>query len=175
MTHSRDEEISHDEIAQSQSQSQHEWEHIPNDEPENVSPESGLLPSNTAHDSSESQPKLDQDRHISDHAAATPKKEAEVRWQEVSATAPRLKRRRFLGEWWQEMLSALLSVFCLVFMIVILSKVNGSPLEDWDEPVSLNAVVSVLSTAGKASMILPVAECISQLKWIYLQGNSKSK
>lgn len=72
------------------------------------------------------------------------------------------------------MLSALSSVSCLVAIVVILYKVNGKPLADWNGPVSLNAVVSILSTAVKAGLILPVADCISQLKWIYLQG-SKSK
>lgn len=72
------------------------------------------------------------------------------------------------------MLSAVLSMLCIVVIIVILYKVSGKPLADWDEPVSLNAVISVLSTAVKAGLILPVAECISQLKWIYLQS-SKSQ
>ncbi|KAH8743762.1 hypothetical protein F5883DRAFT_388839, partial [Diaporthe sp. PMI_573] len=73
--------------------------------------------------------------------------------------------------WWQEMLSAMLSMLCTVVIIVILYKVDDKLLADWDEPVSLNAVISVLSTAVKAGLILPVAECISQLKWIYLQSS----
>ena len=159
-----------------QNEHQHGWEHIPSrDNDEIVSPNSYLSPTSTACDPSQFQQTSERGPHNSDDVSAIPRKEAEGPYEEeVFDAAPRLKRRRFLSEWWQEMLSAVSSIFCLVAIVVILYKVNGKPLADWDEPVSLNAVVSVLSTAVKAGLILPVAECISQLKWIYLQG-SKSQ
>lgn len=82
----------------------------------------------------------------------------------------RQKKRGVLREWWQEILSATSSILCTVAIVVILYNVDGKPLANWTVPVSLNVVVSILSTAVKAGLILPVAECISQLKWIHLQS-----
>lgn len=80
------------------------------------------------------------------------------------------KKKGVLSEWWQEILSATSSILCTVAIVVILYNVDGKPLSQWTVPVSLNVVISILSTAGKAGLILPVAECISQLKWIHLQS-----
>ena len=71
--------------------------------------------------------------------------------------------------WGIEMLSALFSILCVVAMVIILYKIDGRVLSTWTIAVSPNAVISVLSTASKAAMILPVAESLSQLKWLYLE------
>lgn len=159
-----------------QNEYQRGWEHIPSrDNDEIASLNSHLAPTSPAWNPSQFRQKSQQEPHDSDDAFDIPGEKAAGHYEEeVFDAPPRLKRRRFLSEWWQEMLSALSSVSCLVAIVVILYKVNGKPLADWNGPVSLNAVVSILSTAVKAGLILPVADCISQLKWIYLQG-SKSK
>ncbi|KAI0165339.1 hypothetical protein GGR52DRAFT_585378 [Hypoxylon sp. FL1284] len=41
--------------------------------------------------------------------------------------------------------------------------------------ISPNAFIAVLSTASRASLVLPVTESISQLKWLHLAGKSESK
>lgn len=156
---------------------QNGWEHIPgNDNDGIVSPVSYVSPTSTAWDPSPSQRVSEPEPPNSYDASAIPRKGPEGPYEEeIFEAAPRrLKRRRFLTEWWQEMLSAISSMLCIVAIIVILWKVNRKPLADWDEPVSLNAVISILSAAAKAGLILPVAECISQLKWIHLQS-SKSQ
>lgn len=91
--------------------------------------------------------------------------------QEIIDPNERQRRRGFFQDWWQEIGSVILSILCTVALVVILGEVNGRRLSDWSIPVSLNAVVSILSTAVKVGMILPVTECISQLKWIHLQSN----
>lgn len=170
----RDNENSQESSAQNEHQ--RGWEHVPSrDNDEIASLNSYLAPASAAWNPSQFRQKSQQEPHNSNDASEIPRKGAADPYEEeVFDAAPRLKRRRFLGEWWQEILSAVSSVACLVAIVVILYKVNGKPLADWNGPVSLNAVVSVLSTAVKAGLILPVAECISQLKWIYLQG-SKSR
>jgi hypothetical protein len=156
---------------------QHGWEHIPGgDNEEAVPPNSYLSSTSTAYDPSQFQKTPQHDPRNFGNASVIIRKESQVRCEEELFNAePRLERRRFLSEWWKEMLSAASSVFCLVAIVVILCVVDEKPLSDWDEPVSLNAVISILSTAVKAGLILPVAECISQLKWIHLQGSSKSQ
>lgn len=76
------------------------------------------------------------------------------------------------GGWWFEILSAILSIVCIVAIIIILVEFDGKRLSSWNWVISPNAVLSILSTAAKAVMILPVSESISQLKWIYLEGRS---
>lgn len=169
-------ENNHSEHIRAQNEHQHGWEHIPsNDNDEIVSPISYVSPTSTARNPPQFRRESEPEPHSSDDASAIPSKEANGPYEvEILDAAPRLKKRRFLTEWWQEMLSAMSSILCVVAIVIILYKVNGKPLADWDEPVSLNAVISVLSTAVKAGLILPVAECISQLKWIHLQS-SKSQ
>lgn len=71
--------------------------------------------------------------------------------------------------WGMEILSTIFSILCVVAMVIILYKIDGRLLSTWTIAVSPNAVISVLSTASKAAMILPVAESLSQLKWLYLE------
>lgn len=82
-------------------------------------------------------------------------------------------RTPLIRSWWREILSAILSVLCLVAIILVLFKIDGILLSSWTAFASPNAVISILSTAAKAAIILPVAESISQLKWLHL--NSKSR
>lgn len=77
------------------------------------------------------------------------------------------------GGWWTEIISAIFSVLCIIAMVVVLVEFDGKQLSNWVWVISPNAVISVLSTASKATMILPVAECISQLKWIYLNRHGQ--
>jgi len=57
-------------------------------------------------------------------------------------------------------------------MTALLSWMDGKPLSAWASPVTPNAVISVLSTAAKASMLLAAAESMSQLKWLHLERRS---
>lgn len=77
------------------------------------------------------------------------------------------------GGWWLECLSAFFSIIFVVAMVIVLIKFDGKLLSSWVWVVSPNAVISILSTASKATMIMTVAECISQLKWIYLGRQGK--
>lgn len=67
--------------------------------------------------------------------------------------------------WIWELLSLLLCVSCVGTIIILLLRYDGKPLPAWDYGLTINGVISVLAGIAKASMILPVAECISQLKW----------
>lgn len=87
-------------------------------------------------------------------------------------TKPR-RSMSILRSWWREILSAVLSVLCLLAIALILFKIDGILLSSWSISVSPNAVISILSTAAKAAMILPVAESISQLKWLDLNSRSR--
>lgn len=76
--------------------------------------------------------------------------------------------------WWKEILWGLLSVVFLVGIIITLFNINGMMLSTWTSKIALspNTVISTLSTLGKAAMMLPVGESISQLKWLHRQSDT---
>lgn len=81
---------------------------------------------------------------------------------------PNLRRRlRQLSVdlWIWEVGSLLLSTACVGAIMIILLKYNNKPLPTWNYGLTINGVISVLAVVAKASMILPIAEAISQLKW----------
>jgi hypothetical protein len=64
-----------------------------------------------------------------------------------------------------ELLSLVGSSLSLMVMIIILACYNNRAIFSW-HGVTLNAIISILSTAFKASLILAVTAAISQSKWI---------
>jgi hypothetical protein len=48
--------------------------------------------------------------------------------------------------------------------------VQEDSLSSWHSVISLNALISTLATISKASLMLAVAACISQLKWLYFES-----
>lgn len=76
--------------------------------------------------------------------------------------------------WWKELLWSLLSVAFLIGIVITLFNINGMLLSTWTSKIALspNTVISTLSTLGKAAMMLPVGESISQLKWLHRQSDT---
>lgn len=77
--------------------------------------------------------------------------------------------------WWKEFLWGLSSVAFLVGIIITLFNINDMLLSAWTSKIALspNTVISTLSTLGKAAMMLPVGESISQLKWLHRQSGAE--
>lgn len=76
--------------------------------------------------------------------------------------------RDFLASTWVwELCGICISIFCMIAIIVTLPNFNGHPLADWNFVLSPNTLVSTFITVSKTSMLLVVAEGISQLKWSY--------
>lgn len=74
------------------------------------------------------------------------------------------------SDWWLwEIGSSFLSLGCVVAIVVILLNLHGKPLSSWRVPIAPNALVSLFATIAKAALLLPVASCISQLKWLYFE------
>ena len=68
---------------------------------------------------------------------------------------------------WAEAGCFLFSVGSFSSVIAILSLWQNQPLSRWSLPVSINAIVSVLSAIFKASLVMPVSEGINHLKWLW--------
>ena len=75
--------------------------------------------------------------------------------------------------WTWEILSCLTSIVFFIAIIVVLWKYDGKPMPDWPYGITLNALVSVLSTIMKATMAFIVAESLAQLEWSWFRGGNK--
>ncbi|KAE8380915.1 hypothetical protein BDV26DRAFT_302412 [Aspergillus bertholletiae] len=71
-----------------------------------------------------------------------------------------------------EALAVLLSIALLVAIIVILTQFDHQPQPQW-KYVSLNTVVSWLSTLSKGCVIYAINEALGQLKWVWFAENAR--
>jgi hypothetical protein len=59
-------------------------------------------------------------------------------------------------------------------MFALLVKFNNRPLHQWHSAVTLNTIVAITSLVSKAALILPLANGLSQLKWMsYRHGSGR--
>ncbi len=75
-------------------------------------------------------------------------------------------------KWWGlELTSLLLGVASIVALLALLNSRDGktAPRNSVVAGVNitLNTVVAILATIGKAALLLAVSECIGQLKWTW--------
>lgn len=79
------------------------------------------------------------------------------------------KYSQLLLPWLWELLTAVFSLSCLAATIIILLIMHNRALEVWKLPISPNALLAIFSTLSKSAVLLVLAECLGQLKWIYFQ------
>jgi hypothetical protein len=92
---------------------------------------------------------------------------------------PRTKDSSFLKKlafdsWIGEAIAIALSIGCLIAIAVIVHHYDGEPLPQWRGGVTLNTVISVLSTTARSGMIFVVSGTMGQLKWCWL-GQSRRR
>ncbi|KAI0429592.1 hypothetical protein F5Y09DRAFT_331681 [Xylaria sp. FL1042] len=75
----------------------------------------------------------------------------------------------FTSWWWWEIGSCIVSLIGLGLVTFILSRVDNEPVSSWPYSIRPNSLVSVITTVTKASMMVPIALCLSQLKWDHFQ------
>ncbi|KAE8167833.1 hypothetical protein BDV40DRAFT_311337 [Aspergillus tamarii] len=84
---------------------------------------------------------------------------------------PLLKKTgKFLAgkdSWLWEITSLIFSAACVVAMVGVLIGVQGTSLSAWHLLIAPNTAISAPATASKTSLLLPVTESISQLKWVH--------
>ncbi|KAK7978616.1 hypothetical protein PG996_004671 [Apiospora saccharicola] len=71
------------------------------------------------------------------------------------------------GSWMFEFIACFISTLALAAILVTLGLMDGRPLRTWPMKITLNSFVAFMSTIAKAALVIPVAEGISQLKWIW--------
>ncbi|KAM7185982.1 Protein of unknown function (DUF3176) domain containing protein [Naviculisporaceae sp. PSN 640] len=71
--------------------------------------------------------------------------------------------------WWWELGAAVVSLTCVSLIVAILVRVRDKPLSSWPLSIQPNSAISILTTLGKAAMMVIVASCLDQLKWRHIQ------
>lgn len=98
------------------------------------------------------------------------------------ADAPSVRRRSFyeacFQDWWLFELGCLaMGTGAFIALIVLLSRHQNKVVPEMGSIVgvgiTINTVVSILATVGRACMLLPVAECINQQKWLWFSGSPR--
>lgn len=72
--------------------------------------------------------------------------------------------------WWPEFLGLIGSMAAIVSVAIVLGIYNGKEEPGWPT-VSLNTLISWLSTFGRASVLIPISTSIGQLKWTTFARN----
>lgn len=58
-----------------------------------------------------------------------------------------------------------LSLISAALLIPVLVRVDGLAVEDWPYAILPNTLLSILTNVTKTAMMVPIAACLSQMKW----------
>lgn len=79
------------------------------------------------------------------------------------------RRTPFLrGKWVWETVCILFSIACVIAITILSSRLNGTWLSKWTFFLQPSTTFSIVATAAQSSMMLVVAEVLSQLKWLQM-------
>lgn len=73
------------------------------------------------------------------------------------------------GWWWWEVGAMILSLISTALLIPVLLKVDNLAVEEWPCAILPNTLLSILTNVTKTAMMVPIAACISQMKWDHFQ------
>ncbi|KAK8090498.1 hypothetical protein PG994_000003 [Apiospora phragmitis] len=75
--------------------------------------------------------------------------------------------------WWAEIASVVSSIAAMVALVVVLALFDGRALSQWNFFLQPNTIISILAMVSKASMLLAVSACLSQLKWTHFHDQPR--
>lgn len=84
-------------------------------------------------------------------------------------SAGRKTKAKISWWWWWEIGGSLLSIICVGLVLVVLFEANDRALAAWPLWIQPNSLIAVFTTVGKSAMMVPIASCISQLKWRHFE------
>ncbi|KAI0467630.1 hypothetical protein F4859DRAFT_525058 [Xylaria cf. heliscus] len=95
-------------------------------------------------------------------------------YQPDNEARPKQSRVHFaIGDWYWQFGAAIVSVASTVVIVVILNIENGRALSGRHFLIAPNSLISIFSTIAKSSLLVSVASCLRQLKWIYFKDSSR--
>ena len=96
-----------------------------------------------------------------------------VKRTEAKHVHPCLWRRLVNDSWFLEAAAIVFSALCLIAIAVVLRIYDSKTRPELPYGMTLNAIVSVLATASKSSLLCTVAGTIGQLKWCWFTTDRK--
>ncbi len=72
-----------------------------------------------------------------------------------------------LSSWMPEMASYCISTVSLFAIVAVVQTRDGKPLPNWPGFITVNFLVSALTSILKAGLLMPVSEAVSELKWLW--------
>lgn len=87
------------------------------------------------------------------------------------ASKPKVERLSTIASWWWwwEIGGSVLSLISISLIIPVLKQVDDQPVEMWPYSIRPNSMIAILTTITRTAMMIPIASCLSQLKWGHFQ------
>jgi hypothetical protein len=102
------------------------------------------------------------------------KRERDTEEQDFNKTTLKLEEPHAVQWWWWwDIAAAVLCLTSMFMVIFVLVAMNNKPLDDWPLAIQPNSMIAVLTTIGKAAMLVPIASAISQLKWLHYRHEAR--
>jgi hypothetical protein len=79
-----------------------------------------------------------------------------------------------LDTWIAETVACIFSIACITAIASILYVYDDRPIPRFPSGVTLNTIVSILSTSARSAIISTVSTCVGQLKWCWYRRSKKS-
>ncbi|KAI0119542.1 hypothetical protein F4814DRAFT_458766 [Daldinia grandis] len=91
--------------------------------------------------------------------------------EDKAVSEPKVERLSTTASWWWwwEIGGSVLSLIGISLVIPVLKQVDDQPVEMWPYSIRPNSMIAVLTTITRTSMMIPIASCLSQLKWGHFQ------
>ena len=81
--------------------------------------------------------------------------------------------RTFTNWWLWEILAVLLSLGTFSALVTVLIVYDGRAVSALPKRISLNAIVSILGTISRTSLMFSVTATLCQLKWLWFSGRTR--
>lgn len=100
-----------------------------------------------------------------------PAQVSEVGFEPQNATTIEYKRGPVCSpsEWLWESFSSILALSLFVGITIIFCYMDNKPLSAWRGSISLNATISILTTACTTALMHGISTFIGQAKWLYFK------
>ena len=82
--------------------------------------------------------------------------------------------QRIFTNWWLwEILAVLLSLATFSALVIVLILYDGRAVSALPKRISLNAIVSILGTISRTTLMFSISATLSQFKWLLLSGRAR--
>ncbi|KAK5951158.1 hypothetical protein OHC33_007911 [Knufia fluminis] len=82
---------------------------------------------------------------------------------------------RYTDSWCPELSALVLSSTCTIAIYAVLGAFDGKPNPSFKYGLTLNALISILATTSKVALIFAVSNALSQLKWVWFNGDNNHR